>query len=146
MELILKDLKETAAVAKELASSLQPKPNEALVVGLYGNLGSGKTTFTQSFAQALGVAERLVSPTFVILKKYSIENVSNFKTFVHIDAYRLDDPKELKALRFADEASNPENLIFIEWADKVEDALPEGTLKIYFEYVDDKTRKISYEK
>ena len=146
MELVSTDIKETEAVAKELVSSLEPKPDGALVVGLYGNLGSGKTTFTQFFAEALGVIERLVSPTFVILKKYPIQNGRGFKTFVHIDAYRLDDSNELKALRFAEEVGNPENLIFIEWADKIEDALPEDAMKIYFEYLDDKTRKISYNK
>lgn len=146
MELISKNPEGTEVAAKELASSLKPQPDKALVVGLYGNLGSGKTTFTQFFAKALGVKGLLVSPTFVILKKYPVENDGGFKTFVHIDAYRLDDPKELGALRFAEEASDPENLIFIEWADKVEDALPESALKVYFEYVDDKTRKISYNK
>lgn len=146
MEVILGDLSETKAFAQSLADSLHPFADKALVVGLCGDLGSGKTTFTKHFAEALGIKENITSPTFVILKKYDIKNRSDFKTLVHVDAYRLEDSKELSALDFSEELSDKKNLILIEWADKVSDLLPEETLELNFEFIDEKIRKISYDK
>ncbi len=116
--------------------SPKPIPNpHAIVVGLYGNLGAGKTTFVQKFARACGITESVVSPTFVILKKYG--------NLVHIDAYRLKNSRELEAIGIHELIADPKNIIFIEWADRVEDILPNDTIKIHFDHVNETTRKIS---
>lgn len=111
-----------------------PNPH-ATVVALIGELGAGKTTFVQKFAKAYGTRETLTSPTFVILKKYG--------NLVHIDAYRLKNAKELEALGIHDLIANPNNIIFIEWADRVKEILPEDHITIHFDHVDETTRKIS---
>ena len=111
-----------------------PKPH-AIVVALIGELGAGKTTFVQKFAKALGITEPVLSPTFVILKKYG--------NLVHIDAYRLESAKELEALEIYDLIADPNNVIFIEWADRVKEILPDNSITIHFDHVNETTRKIS---
>lgn len=110
------------------------KKNQATVVGLVGELGTGKTTFVKRFAKALGITEHITSPTFVILKKYG--------NLIHVDAYRLRGGKELLALGFQELLDDPRNIIFIEWADRVADVLPKDRLMLRFEHVDEDTRKI----
>lgn len=117
-------LEETANIAGNWLLSLEPSDeaechNEAVVVGLSGHLGSGKTTFTQFVAKALGVDETVTSPTFVIMKAYETDN-DHFHRLVHIDAYRLERPEELEALNFEKLIAEPHSLILIEWPENVE--------------------------
>ncbi len=115
-----------AKLAKEiLESGLHRK--HARVVALVGDLGAGKTTFTQGFAKALGIRHRMVSPTFLIFRSYDIAPKNNFKWLYHMDAYRIDDPKELKPLGFKEAIADPANIFLIEWADKIRSALPKDT-------------------
>jgi tRNA threonylcarbamoyladenosine biosynthesis protein TsaE len=110
------------------------------VVGLYGNLGSGKTTFTQALARELGVKENVTSPTFVIQKRYKLSG-GEIKTLVHIDAYRLNSAEELKVIGWDELLKEENTLIVIEWPERVEGIMPEHTA-LNFSLVDDKTRKI----
>lgn len=143
MEIVSKSLEETRRFATSFLEDIsQRKGPKAVVVGLKGDLGSGKTTFTQFVAQALGIEEGVTSPTFVILKKYRIKKDFSFSTLVHIDAYRLEGGKDMKALLFEDELENSDTLIFIEWPENVEGALPESIIMLSFETVDENTRKI----
>ncbi|MSU56201.1 MAG: tRNA (adenosine(37)-N6)-threonylcarbamoyltransferase complex ATPase subunit type 1 TsaE [Candidatus Taylorbacteria bacterium] len=148
------NLAEFQQAAQDFALSLMPIPDRATVVGLYGDLGAGKTTFTQAVAKALGVTETLNSPTFLIFKKYQLPHSLSpssegeiergcFETLIHVDAYRLKDAAELARLRFDDLLADPHNLILIEWADKVTDVLPQNHIKLWFEFVDSTTRKIA---
>ncbi len=123
----------TQKVAENLVKKiLEAGPrNGAVVLGLVGDLGAGKTTFAQGFARALGVKEKITSPTFLIVKSYKLEVIS-FKNFYHIDAYRLNSPQELLDLGLADLIKNPQNIILIEWADKVMGVLPSETIFIKF--------------
>lgn len=126
----------------------------ASIVGLNGNLGSGKTTFTQAVARELGVAEQVTSPTYVIQKSYAITNpkysdagdsgVSGFSRLVHIDAYRLEEASELEVIGFKKLAADPQNLILIEWPERVAALLPADMQKIYFAFVDETVRSIEY--
>ena len=115
-------------------------PN-ALVVGLYGDLGSGKTTFTQAVAKIFGIKEDITSPTFVIEKIYDIYH-KNFKKLVHIDAYRLDSAKELSALDWEKTMADPKNIIFIEWPERVLEVLPKNHAKINFKFLSENEREI----
>jgi len=75
--------------------------NRAALLTLEGDLGAGKTTFTQALASRLGVEEAVVSPTYVLMKSYALNNQSSLQPFeklVHIDAYRLSDPGEFATL------------------------------------------------
>ncbi len=137
---ITHSLEETQHFAKEFLLSLNSHESEATVVGLYGNLGAGKTTFTQSVARELGITQPITSPTFVIEKIYEI-NHKNFARLVHIDAYRLEGGRELQNLNFEELVSNKNNLIFIEWPENVKDILPDNHIKLFCEFVDEKSRK-----
>ena len=108
--------------------------SKATVIALIGELGAGKTTFVQKFARACGITEPVLSPTFVILKKYG--------NLIHIDAYRLENSHELEKLGIHDLMADPNNVILIEWADRVADILPDDCITIHFEYVDEHRRKI----
>ena len=114
---------------------------KAVVVGLVGELGSGKTVFAKGFAKGLGIKEIITSPTFVLLKKFKIKNLK-FKNFVHIDAYRVEKVKELLDLGFKGLISDPKNVILIEWADRVKSILPKNYIQIKFKHIDKNRRKI----
>ena len=113
----------------------------ALIVGLYGDLGSGKTAFTQVVAKCLGVKETVTSPTFVIEKIYKLDH-RDFEHLIHIDAYRLKNGDELLHLGWEEIAKNPKNIIFIEWPERVAEILPNNMKKIYFTFVNEDTREI----
>lgn len=117
---------------------------KAQVFGLAGNLGSGKTTFTQAVAKALGVNEGVTSPTFVIEKIYKLSG-QVFDRLIHIDAYRLESGRELLQLGWHEISSDPKNLIMIEWPERVADILPADLKKINFAFIDEKTREIEFE-
>ncbi len=127
--------------------SLKTKDRKtALVIGLEGDLGGGKTTFLQGFAKELKIKEKILSPTFVIMKKFEIPQSvigNTYNTFYHIDCYRIKKTKELLALRFKEIVSNPKNIITIEWADMVQKMLPKTTIILKFKFIDQKTRKIT---
>ncbi len=138
--IISNSLKETQTFAREWVSSLSPSDDGALVVGLYGNLGSGKTAFTQAVAREMGIKEIVTSPTFVIEKIYETTH-SYFARLIHIDAYRLENGRELQALNFETLVENKNNLIIIEWPENVKEILPENHTKIFCEFVNEMTRK-----
>lgn len=133
-------LEETQKIASDFVGSLIPKA-EAVVVGLYGNLGAGKTAFTKCVASSLGINETVTSPTFVIEKIYPIRTnsrkrltsngASDFSHLIHIDAYRLEKSEELLHLGWKEIITDPKNIILIEWPENVLDIMPEHT-KIYF--------------
>jgi len=114
----------------------------AYVVALYGDLGAGKTTLVQTIARELHITDSITSPTYVIRKAYDIPSHPLFSRVIHIDAYRLEKEEELSALNFKDDISDPRNLIFIEWADKVEGLLPEDTHTLRLTFMNETTRDI----
>lgn len=142
MKTLAKSLEETSAIAHSFVTGLTPKQSGATVVGLFGDLGAGKTTFTKACAEVLGIEETVSSPTFVIEKIYKLKN-NSFSHLIHIDAYRLEASDELLKLGFKEVSENPKNLILIEWPEKVPDALPSDMIKLYFEFIDEKTRQIT---
>ncbi len=144
--MISKSVEETTHRATDFVAQLAVDrvTDKAVVVALSGDLGSGKTTFTQAVARALGITETVTSPTFVIEKVYKIDT-PRFKRFIHIDAYRLETSSELAHLGFADLLTDKDNLIFIEWAEKIADILPPQYIKANFTFIDDTSRDIVFE-
>lgn len=140
-----RSLEETARIARawlEAVSLKYKDSDKALVVGLSGHLGAGKTAFVKAVAQVLGISESVTSPTFVLMKFYKT-NVDNFKwqNLVHLDLYRLEKKEELKALDLPRVINNKNNLIMIEWPENVGvevdeqinfRALEEGVIVIQF--------------
>ena len=145
VEIITKSFEETKKSGMALGQILGrwPLSKKAFVVALKGDLGSGKTSFIQGLAQGLKIKENILSPTFVIQKDFSLA-LKNYKNFYHIDAYRLKGPEELLELGFKDLIKNPQNLIVIEWADRIEKILPRSVLKMDFINIGDNIRKIIF--
>ena len=126
--------------SKEIVERLAPC-RHATVLALHGDLGAGKTTFTQCVARELGVVETVTSPTFVIMKSYATTD-SRFKTLVHIDAYRLKASHELEILGWARLIDDPHTLICLEWPERIADILPIDAIHITFTFVDEEHRAI----
>lgn len=138
--------KQTQRMGELLGQELlmSKKEKQAIIIGLEGNLGDGKTTFIQGMAKGLKIKDNILSPTFVIFKEFNI-NVKNcdFKHFYHIDCYRLDSYKDLLELGLEDVINNPENIIVIEWANKIKDCLGD-MIEIKFNWLDKNKREIIF--
>lgn len=142
---ITKSPKQTQKIAAKISRKiLKLKPNKkAAVIGLIGDLGSGKTVFAKGFAKGLGLKENITSPTFVLMKVYSLL-VTRYSYLVHIDAYRLKKPKDLIDLGFKNLIRDSKNIILIEWADRIKSILPKNCLRIKFEHNGGNKRKITF--
>jgi len=148
MLVISKNTKDTEEIAKDFLDKIKPAESGATIVGLYGELGTGKTTFTQAVARILGVKRKVNSPTFVIMKKYELPNKKlshkNFlasKYLFHLDAYRLKNEKELLHLGWEEIIADPKNLIFIEWPEMIIKAMPKKHYKILIAHTKEGHRK-----
>jgi tRNA threonylcarbamoyladenosine biosynthesis protein TsaE len=139
-----KSSKETQKIASELVLKLQKsRPQKhAVVIALEGELGAGKTTFVKAFAKKLGIKSHITSPTFVLMKQYPIKK-SAFKLLIHIDAYRLTNYKDLLPLGIKELISNPENVILIEWSERVKQILPSKCFTVHIDHTGENQRKIS---
>ena len=129
---------ETQKIAKELAQ----KYKDGGIFALSGPLGAGKTTFIQGFAQGLGITERLLSPTFVIMKQHEIPGNKEGRLY-HIDLYRLDEITEIDSLGLTEIFSNPKNIVFIEWAEKLGKLLTQQAIRIDIKITSENNREIS---
>lgn len=119
------------SVAAEIAKQL--KSGDMLL--LYGELGSGKTTFVQGLARALGITDPVTSPTFTIVGEYVVAAHPTITTLVHVDLYRLDEKNAARdpAVRdVLERAHDPGRLTVIEWADRLGEAALTGARKISF--------------
>lgn len=146
MEFITRNFQETQKLAKDLVKKLSELAHrDALVLALQGELGAGKTTFIQGLAQALGIREKILSPTFVIQKRFMIYDLrfkNKFKNLYHLDCYRVNDFREIMALGFGQIVADSKNLIVVEWAEKIKDILPADTIWLKFEHGGEDRRKI----
>lgn len=120
----LANVEELQKEAARFSHSLVPSASHAVLVTLSGELGAGKTSFTQGLAKELGVDEPITSPTFVLEKIYELPEGKRFSRLVHIDAYRLEGENSLMPLGFEDLYADPKNLIVLEWPELVEEQLP----------------------
>ena len=112
------------------------------ILALEGELGGGKTTFLKGFAKGLGIKERILSPTFILIRKFKISD-SKFKNFYHIDCYRIEKEKEILKLGFKEIVKNSKNIVAIEWSDKIKNILPSNVLFLKFEILNAKKRNIN---
>ena len=143
IEFLTKNAKETMGLGEESAQKvLETRSGErAAILGLIGNLGGGKTTFLHGFAKGLGIKEKVNSPTFIIMRRYKMQD-ARYKNFYHLDCYRLNKPREILDLGWKEIIENPKNIVAVEWAGKMKKIMPQETIWLNFEFVNDKTRKI----
>lgn len=139
----IQNLVDLETEAQEFVSTLHPKQEGATLVTLSGDLGAGKTAFTQAVARALGITEPVTSPTFVLAKSYDLSG-KEFSKLLHIDAYRLKEGKDLKALDLAYTLKDTQTLVMLEWPEMVEDGLPRADTAITLKVLSDTEREISY--
>lgn len=121
---LVKTEEETLRLAAEYAQKL----TGGEVVLLNGNLGTGKSVFVRGVARALGVRNRITSPTFVLLKVYPIKN-EKIKKLIHVDAYRVS-PEDLLAVGLSEYLNNPDTVVMIEWGEKLTKVLKKQKIKI----------------
>ena len=159
MEFISKSVEETAKIANDFAENLKVSEKNATVVGLYGELGSGKTTFMKSLAKAFGIIETIKSPTFVIMRKYTSpqplpltrgggkENESflggEVWNLIHIDAYRIEKEEEMLNLGWQEIIADPKNLVCVEWPERIAGIMPSHIVITFEHYGNESQRKIS---
>lgn len=138
-EVITKNADETREWARKMARGM--KGGE--IICLKGDLGAGKTTFSQGFLGELGAQGALTSPTFVVMKQYVLEdNFLNLKNIYHIDTYRVES-KDILDLGWEEIINDKRNIVLVEWPEKIKDIIPVSSIWINFEIVDEEKRKIS---
>ncbi|MFA7319004.1 MAG: tRNA (adenosine(37)-N6)-threonylcarbamoyltransferase complex ATPase subunit type 1 TsaE [Parcubacteria group bacterium] len=139
----------TSAQTQEAGRLLAKEFQGGEVICLSGELGAGKTTFTQGLLGGLGLEGPFTSPTFLVMKEYEIKYpISNiqypikYQNVYHIDAYRVGT-EDILALGWEEMVANPENIIIIEWAERVKEIIPNNAIWINFEWLDENRRKIT---
>ncbi len=130
-------LRETQDFARDFAKNLKGGD----VLCLYGNLGSGKTSFVQGLAKGLGITRRIISPTFIIARRYEMGDLNLY----HIDLYRTQTLQDLRSIGMDEILEDDKNIVAIEWAEKLLDLIPKKRVDLKFEYIDENTRKITIE-
>ncbi len=126
------DEAETLEIAASLARNFTP----GTVVALTGDLGAGKTVFVRGVARSLGASDRVTSPTFVLIHEYRGEI-----PLYHMDLYRLNSKREILAIGVEDYFYS-DGISLVEWAEKLEDLLPEDAVRIKISHLDDRFRQI----
>ncbi|MFA6386744.1 MAG: tRNA (adenosine(37)-N6)-threonylcarbamoyltransferase complex ATPase subunit type 1 TsaE [Candidatus Paceibacterota bacterium] len=148
MKKILKENNKEQIIKEIIKKALLGKKNNATIISLSGDLGAGKTTITKEIAKQLGIKENVVSPTFVIMKIYKLESnskhYSNFKKLIHIDAYRIEDAKEFINFDWEEIISDKENLVVLEWPEKIKKIIPKNAINISLSHIDEETRQIEF--
>ncbi len=137
MEYITKNHNQTMGLGRRLASTL----NGGEVLCLSGELGAGKTTFVSGLVNYFKPDTRVLSPTFIIVRHYSIKH-KRIKYIYHIDLYRLDDLSAIRDLGILELFNKQDNVIAIEWPEKMKQLLPKDRIKIEFKVMEKDRRKI----
>lgn len=129
---------------KKFAKKILKENKNFNVFSLESELGGGKTTFVQSAAEFFFIKEKIKSPTFVIMRKYNIKSKNTkFKKLYHFDCYRVKNHKEILELGWKEIIENPQNLVFVEWGDKIKKILPKKVFRIRLQFLDEHKRKIT---
>ena len=124
---------------RDRARALAQTLSSPAVIALYGDLGSGKTLFTQALARALGVTAPVTSPTFTLINEYDLPDGG---TLFHVDVYRLHDAVP-EAIALGLEDLFDEGIVVIEWADRIAPILPQDRIDVHFEHAGDRRRRIT---
>ncbi len=112
-------------MTREIAAQIAKTARPGSVFALQGDLGVGKTVFSQGFARALGVTEPVSSPTFTIVQEYEGSKMP----FYHFDVYRIEEPEEMEEVGL-DDYLYGDGVCMIEWAERIEELLPADTVRI----------------
>ena len=123
------------AFARRTIEKLLRAGHRPLVIALSGELGSGKTTFVQGLARALGIRSKLQSPTFVLAKWYRFgPRRGGFRRFIHVDAYRLRGAGEARAMGLTHTLGDRDAIVVIEWAERIRKLIPQRAVQVRFRH------------
>lgn len=140
---IVENLEGTKKFAQEFIDDLDQNDN---IILLKGNLGAGKTSFSQAVLGYVGAEGPFTSPTFVIMKDYKVDfenrREARFKKIYHLDCYRIDE-SGLDDLGWQDVISDKKNLVLVEWPEKISKSLPKKYIQINFDVLNQDKRKIN---
>ena len=136
-EIVFNSIKETQSFAADFAKTIPP----GTVIGLLGNLGTGKTTFSQGFANGLGIKDKVISPTFKLVSEYN-----SSPPLYHIDCYRLDSSFDFLNIGGEEFINSNKSITLIEWADLFPNLIPKNSKWFYFQIDTSDKRKIIYRK
>lgn len=139
-EIITNSTQETQALGEKFAQTL----HGGEIIALHGDLGSGKTTFTQGVAKGLGLQQPIVSPTFILMREYRLDK-QDLQTLYHIDLYRTENGRDAKGLGIEEVFADAKGIALIEWPEKMGSLLPNDSLHIYFTYLNETKRQIKIE-
>ena len=143
MQYVSQSAQDTQAIAATLAQKVRAgMPGaSATIIALRGELGAGKTTFTQGFARALGIMQQPKSPTFLLAKQYAIP-ATPFSLW-HLDCYRLKSHADLATIDLHAIFKDASNIILIEWPENIGDGLPRNHIDVHFEHAGNDKRSIT---
>lgn len=136
-EKICKTLDDTKALAYKFAKLIE---KNGCFINLYGEIGAGKTAFVKEVAEAIGITEKVTSPSFVILNEYHSANIPVY----HFDLYRLENEGIKTINEELKEYSEGRQITFVEWAEFSQNQIPFDHIKINVTYEDDDSRKYSF--
>lgn len=131
---VTKNVEETQKLGEEIARNLSFN-----FIALYGELGSGKTSFVQGLARGLRIKERIISPTFILIRKHEIGPV---KTFYHVDLYRIEDDRHTQE-QLSELIEDKNNIVVVEWAERFKN-LPSNRMDIWFKHLEGDKREIRF--
>jgi tRNA threonylcarbamoyladenosine biosynthesis protein TsaE len=126
---------------QSIAAKLVKKLSSSIPICLWGDLAAGKTTFTQGIGKELGI-NRLISPTFIIMREYPVIGHSFIKNLHHLDLYRLETQEDIKAFDIEEIIADPSNLVIIEWPEKMGNLLPQKRIDVYLKSTSEDEREI----
>lgn len=148
MKIQTNSFEETQKQGEEFAQKLHGGD----VVLLFGDLGAGKTTFMQGLAEGLGIERRIISPTFIIVRRYDVPGSDpgqarmTIHTLYHIDLYRTQTEDDLKGLGIPEILEDTSSVVAVEWPEKLGQLIPKKRWGITFTTLDENTRSIEIEK
>ena len=134
---------ETKKLGRDFAKSL----TKGDIVCLYGDMGSGKTTFVQGLAEGLEIKQRIISPTFIMIRQYKArinDKGLMINDFYHIDLYRMGSKRDIESLGIEEIINNKDNIVVIEWAQNLKNLMPEKRIVVQFYYTGENKRKVTF--
>ena len=129
-KIIFNSVKETQEFASDYAKNI----DNGKVIGLIGDLGTGKTTFTQGFAHGLGIKEQVISPTFKLVSEYQGD-----RNLYHIDCYRMESTKDFLNIGGEEFILSDDSITLIEWANRIKSIWSEDWIFIYFSLINNQS-------
>lgn len=127
----------------KLGEKLAKEFRSGEIIGLEGELGTGKTTLIKGIAKGLGIKKNITSPTFVLMKLYNLKHqASGIRQLCHVDAYRVEGAEELIDIGVMEYIDDLKTIVIIEWAEKVKTILPNDAIWIKMKHGENESERI----